>query len=140
MAKMLFDLQRGVIEIDGEEKFVEKVYGDIRDTMLGKLGSLSAQPTQTDTASKTDTAAREDPPKVRRKPRATGPSCPSRIEALKEENFFKDLKTAKEIGARLREKGTAYEGKRIASALLNLTSAGKLRRLQEGGVWKYQNP
>ena len=29
MAKMLFDLQRGLVEVEGEEQFVEKVYADL---------------------------------------------------------------------------------------------------------------
>jgi hypothetical protein len=82
----------------------------------------------------------EEPKKARKRSKISGPSCASRIESLKSERFFDQLRSSKEVGDKLREKGTAYEGKHVAAALINMTAGGKLRRVQEGGVWKYQNP
>jgi hypothetical protein len=59
---------------------------------------------------------------------------------LKAEGFFDTLQTAREVTEKLREKGTAYEGKHVAAALINMTSSSKLRRVKEGGGWKYQKP
>jgi hypothetical protein len=140
MAKLLFDLQRGLVEVEGEEQFVEKVYADLRSTLSQKVASFTAPPIVVPEPSGNTPDTPEEPKKTRKRTKSSGPSCPSRIEALKSEDFFKELRTSKEISDKLREKGTAYEGKRIASALHNLTTSGKLRRIQEGGVWRYQNP
>jgi hypothetical protein len=143
MAKMLFDLERGLIEVEGEETFVEKVYADLRSTLSNKVATFNISATRPAATPKSDALPAEtsDEQKKRgKRPKTSGPSCPSRIEGLKAEDFFRQLRTSKEIGDKLREKGTAYEAKRIASALHNLTVAGKLRRIQEGGSWKYQNP
>jgi hypothetical protein len=138
-AKLVVDLQRGVLEIDASDQFVDRVYTDVRDTILSKLASGSSQdeidgdqvaekPTGSDTGKKT-----------RRRTRAGGPSCASRIEAVKEEGFFKEPKGAGDVRAKLKERGTTYPSKNVAAALNNLTKAGKLRRFDENG-WKYQNP
>jgi hypothetical protein len=142
MAKMLFDLQRGVIEVDGEEQFVERVYTDLRSTLLDKVANLSAPSAQLDkeaTAAWGATIA-EEPRKARKRTKNSGPSCASRIDSLKADHFFDELRSSKDIGDKLREKGTAYEGKHVAAALISMTAGGKLRRVLEGGVWKYQNP
>lgn len=139
MAKMLFDLQRGVIEVDGEEKFVEKVYADLRSTLLDKVASFTAAEPADDNGSKPKPAS-DEAKKARKRTKSSGPSCASRIEALKAEKFFDQLRSSKDVGEKLREKGTAYEGKHVAAALINMTAGGKLRRVQQGGGWKYQNP
>jgi len=139
MAKMLFDLQRGLIEIEGEEQFVEKVYTDLRATLSHKVANYSAPlpEAESDIAEPSNS---DEPKKTRKRSKSSGPSCASRIDALKSDKFFDQLRTAKEVTDKLRQKGTAYEAKRVAAALLNLTSSGKLRRIEEDSVWKYQNP
>jgi hypothetical protein len=139
MAKMLFDLQRGLIEIEGEEQFVEKVYNDLRATLSHKVANYSALLPDPETAI-AEPSTSDEPKKTRKRSKSSGPSCASRIDALKSDKFFDQLRTAKEVTDKLRQKGTAYEGKRVAAALLNLTSSGKLRRIEEDSVWKYQNP
>jgi hypothetical protein len=139
MAKMLFDLQRGLIEIEGEEPFVEKVYADLRATLSQKVANYAASTPEAE-ADVAESNASDEPKKTRKRGKSSGPSCAARIDGLKSDKFFDQLRTSKEVTDKLREKGTAYEGKRVAAALLNLTSSGKLRRLQEEGVWKYQNP
>lgn len=140
MAKMLFDLQRGVIEVEGQEEFVEKVYADLRTTLTDKVATYRVSAAEPETTSATPPASEEEAKKTRKRTKSSGPSCASRIEALKAEKFFEQLRTPKEIGNKLREKGTDYQGNRIAAALISMTTAGKLRRIQEEGGWKYQNP
>jgi hypothetical protein len=139
MAKMLFDLQRGLVEVEGEEQFVEKVYADLRATLSQKVASYSAAaPDAASDAAEQNSS--DEPKKTRKRTKSAGPSCASRIEALKADKFFDQLRTSKEVTDKLRQKGTAYEGKRVAAALHAMTSSGKLRRIEENGVWKYQNP
>ena len=50
MAKMIIDLQKGLIEIEGDEKFVERVYSDLREATLDKLsrGTFDVRPRDED--------------------------------------------------------------------------------------------
>jgi hypothetical protein len=139
MAKLVVDLQRGLIEVDASDQLVTRVYTDVRDTILEKLasnsvrqevdnGQISAPSPEGDTAKKT-----------RRKPRAGGPSCASRIQAIQDEGFFKVPKSAADVRDKLKERGTTYASKNIAASLTDLTKRAKLRRFNENG-WKYQNP
>jgi hypothetical protein len=135
----MVDLQRGLIEVDGSDQFVSRVYSDVRETILSKLASSPAAPNPDDPPIGTTQQTGEATRKPRRRTKAGGPSCASRIEAVKEEGFFKQAKSAGEVRAKLKERGTTYPSKNIAAALNNLTKAGKLRRFDEGG-WKYENP
>jgi len=137
MARLHIDVRNGIVEAEGDEAFVATVYSDFKSGVMQQLGR--AEPTQRLPLVDEVTEAPK-PKQQRRSTRRSGPSCMSRIEALKDDKFFNELRTSNEIGAKLREKGTAYEGKRVAAALHNLTAARKLRRIQEDGVWKYQNP
>jgi hypothetical protein len=139
MPKLLVDLQRGLIEVDGSDQFVSRVYSDVRETILNKLASGSRSPEVADTPTRATQQTGETTKKTRRRTRAGGPSCASRIEAVKDEGFFKQAKSAGEVRAKLKERGTTYPSKNIAAALNNLTKSGKLRRFDEGG-WKYENP
>ena len=139
MAKMIIDLQKGLIEIEGVEKFVERVYSDLREATLDKLsrGTFDVRPRDED--QETPIEAGASAKKTRRRSKTGGPSCSSRIEAIKEENFFKTGRSSGEVREKLKEKGTTYESKNVAAALNNLIKAGKLRRFNDDG-WKYQNP
>lgn len=136
MASFVVDIRQGHIQVEGEEKFVERVYADFRELLVTQLSGV-------DLASQGAEAATPDeikPKAPRKNGKRSGPSCASRIGDLKTEGFFDVLRTAKEVGDKLREKGTAYEGKHIAAALVNMTVSSKLRRVKEGGGWKYQKP
>ena len=136
MAKMSIDLQKGLIEVEGDEKFVERVYGDVKETVLVNLSARTAEPTPSEGS---ELANNEEPRKARRRARTGGPSCAARIEVVKDEGFFKQPRSAAEVRGKLKEKGTTYASKNVAAALNNLTKSGKLRRFNEGG-WKYENP
>ena len=137
MAKLTVDLQKGHIEVDGDEKFVERVYADVRDMILAKLASTPVQPEAAGPSDEAQTTEVEK--KTRRRTKSSGPSCAARIDAIKEEDFFKQPKSPSEIREKLKERGTTYESKNVAAALNNLTKSGRLRRFNEDG-WKYQNP
>lgn len=137
MASFVVDIRQGQIQVEGEEKFVERVYADFRELLVKQLSGVDLTP-----ASNPENQAQDEPkPKSSRKGgKRSGPSCASRIDGLKSEGFFDALRTGKEVSDKLREKGTAYEGKHVAAALLNMTSSNKLRRVKEDGGWKYQRP
>lgn len=143
VARLSINLVAGTLEADGSQEFVDRIYGDLKDLLLVRYSELQrtssriSSPTQEDA---TEDDAEEKPRKTRRKAKSTGPSCASRILALKQENFFDALRTATDVGEKLREKGTAYEGKHVAAALLDLVKRGLIRRVSQNGSWSYQNP
>jgi len=138
MPKLVVDLQRGLIEVEASDQFVSRVYSDVRETILKKLASDTHHQNAKERAA-TETPPKEDGAKTRKRARSGGPSCASRIEAAKEEGYFKEPRSAGEIREKLKEQGSTYASKNIAAALTNLTKARKLRRFNENG-WKYQNP
>lgn len=138
MTTLLIDLQRGVIEVEGDEKFVERVYSEFRESIVEKLstGVPEAPPDERQDPSYSKTATQKA---TRKRSKTGGPSCASRIEAIKLDDFFKTPRSAGEVREKLKEKGTTYASKNVAAALNNLIKTGKLRRFDDGG-WKYQNP
>lgn len=138
MSKLVVDLQRGLIEVDASDQFITRVYSDIRETILQKLATTSGRQ-ESDGDENGGTQQLSDVKKTRRRARAGGPSCASRIEAIKEEGFFKEPKSAGEVREKLKERGTTYAPKNVAASLTDLTKRKKLRRFNENG-WKYQNP
>ncbi|HEY0414004.1 MAG TPA: hypothetical protein VGD66_12780 [Allosphingosinicella sp.] len=140
--RLTINLAAGIVEAEGPPELIERIYTDLRDTIVSRS---SAPPPQEQVSPPADDANEggEDEASKAKKPRRrgkSGPSCASRIQALKEEGYFSDLRSASEVGTKLREKGTAYEGKHIAASLIDLVRRGVLRRVSEGGSWSYQNP
>jgi hypothetical protein len=137
MASFVVDIRQGHIQVEGEEKFVERVYADFRELLVKQLSGIDlADPG----AAEQQIQDMPKPKSARKSGKRSGPSCAARIDGLKAEGFFDTLQTAREVTEKLREKGTAYEGKHVAAALINMTSSSKLRRVKEGGGWKYQKP
>ena len=137
MPKLVVDLQRGLIEVDASDQFVIRVYNDVRETILQRLASGSER--QHDKGGDGTKTPHPEAKKTRKRTRTGGPSCAARIEGIKEDGFFKEPKSAGDVKATLKERGSTYPSNRVAAALTNLTKAGKLRRFDEIG-WKYQNP
>ncbi|MFL6727966.1 MAG: hypothetical protein ACJ8FS_15855 [Sphingomicrobium sp.] len=143
--RLTVNLANGVIEAEGDSDFVKSIYADLREIIIARSASLRAvsgspnftPPDDADEASDTDAQKGK---KGRRRGKASGPSCASRISALKDEGYFSELRSAGDVGAKLREKGTAYEGKHVAASLIDLVRRGALRRVSKGGSWSYQNP
>lgn len=82
-------------------------------------------------------------PAVTRAPRANrrSPRGPvGYIRSLKEEGFFKTKRTIGDIQKKLEEQGHIYQQESLSPALVKSVRSRTLRRLKEGGVWKYVNP
>jgi hypothetical protein len=142
-SRLSINLSAGIIEAEGTAEFIEHVYADLRETIIKRSGDVrpahSAGPAGADDKNESESEESKSK-KPRRRGKASGPSCASRILTLKEEGYFSELRSAGDVGAKLREKGTAYEGKHIAASLIDLVKRGVLRRVSEGGSWSYQNP
>lgn len=141
------------LTLEGSEAFVEaqlnKWAEKIPSVTLARASGAGAS----DAPDRTDSSAVNGPQgqapangdEVAKKPRKMaaktgGPSCASRIRTLAEEGFFATPKKAADIGEKLKEKATPYEGKHIAAALISIVQKGQLRRVSDGGVWTYVNP
>lgn len=139
MARMIIDLQKGLIEIEGDEKFVERIYSDFRESTLEKLSQRTFENVGSDEKQPVTDGETTFPKKSRRR-KAGGPSCASRIEILKDEGFFGAARSPAEVREKLSEKGSTYESKNVAAALTDLIKAAKLRRFKDNGNWMYQKP
>ena len=143
--RLIVNLASGVIEAEGDSEFVKSIYADLRETIIARSANLPAgsaspnftPPDEADEAADTDGQKGK---KGRRRGKASGPCCAALISGLKDEGYFSELRSAGDVGAKLREKGTAYEGKHVAASLIDLVRRGALRRVSEGGSWSYQNP
>lgn len=137
MPRIVIDIQKGLFEVEGDEKFVERIYNDFRDSLLKKL-PVHADAIQEEAGS-VQSVTTEPPKKTRRRAKAGGPSCATRIKLLKDEAFFVEPRSTGDVKSKLREKGSTYESKNVSAALNDLIKSGELRRFDEGG-WQYQNP
>lgn len=144
--RLTVNLATGVVEAEGDLQFVQGIYNDLRETILKRSATLpnadSVVPPAVSGGEEEGTEGNGFKPRnpPRRRSKASGPSCASRIQTLKDEGYFSELRSAGDVGAKLREKGTAYEGKHVAASLIDLVKRGALRRVSESGVWSYQNP
>ena len=139
MTRLSVDLQNGLIEIEGELEFVERIYDEMRPFLLGRLEiSPSAKPVKNGSGRNKDNPSKEQKSPRRRK--SAGPSCASRIKELQDDGFFALPRVVGEVKEKLSEKGATYENKHVAAALTQLTQSSVLRRFKEEKTWHYQNP
>jgi hypothetical protein len=132
------------LDLEGPVEFVASQLAEWRAqlptrTVGLKVNADSDKPAANDSGGTPEQQAAPEK-KTRKVVKTGGPSCGSRIRALIDESFFAAPKTAGQIGDRLREKATPYEGKNIAAALIHTVQAGHLRRVKADGVWTYVNP
>lgn len=133
-AKLHINVSQGLFEVEGSEEFVKQLYAEARSSgLFAKLPKVEASDPEHEVAEKSQGKRRQT---VKR----GGPSCASRIQELKDDGFFADLRETKAISDALASKGYNYEGKHIAASLLDLTKRGSLRRIKKDGNWVYQNP
>lgn len=144
------DAPAGVIDIEGEKDFVEgllaKLFPLIEEAGFGSRPEDGGSPAPGDEspAGPKDTAAVDtvEAPKKRvrkavKQPPA-GQSCPARIQALKEEGFFKEHRAPADIVARLKAKGWTHNLNQVGAATSALFNKGSLQRTKEGkGPWLY---
>ena len=69
---------------------------------------------------------------------ARGPA--GRIRNLKDAGFFRTKRAIGDIKDKLEEGGHLYELSAISPALIRMVRNHELRRIKDGGLWKYVNP
>ena len=141
-AKLAVNLATGLIEAEGTQEFVSSVYADLREVIVARSNAVPIQSNiQTPPADESDQEAEDGGTsrKSRRRSKPSGPSCASRIQGLGAA-YFSDLRAASDVRDKLSEKGTAYEARNVAAALIDLVRRGALRRVKQNGTWMYQNP
>ncbi len=61
------------------------------------------------------------------------------IKALKEEGYFNQKRTISDVQEKLEENAHIYDLEHLSTPLVRLVRSRVLRRIKEGGVWKYVN-
>lgn len=137
--KLHINISQGLIEVEGEEKFVREIYNDFKSDIakqFGKTTVATGKKSGAKSSGELDSAKKT----TKRRPKTSGPSCASRVLELKEEKFFDQPRTSKEVKDKLDEKGKIYEGKHVSAALIHLVNNGSLRRTKKDGVWIHTIP
>lgn len=134
--KIHINLSQGLIEVEGTETFVTKVYNDFKER-LGQQGNMPLQTVGGNAGAGKKTTSAKTKKGGKKK---GGPSCGERIRELEKEDFFKQERTPAEVREAIKNKGHPYETKLITATLINEFKSGRLRRLPNGKVWKYLNP
>jgi hypothetical protein len=75
---------------------------------------------------------------VKSKPKAKGPA--EHIRDLAASNFFRTKRGLAEVQKKLEEGAHIYPVTHLSPVLFRLVRAKELRRIKEGGTWKYVNP
>ena len=70
-------------------------------------------------------------------PRPTG--APGYIRELISEDFFASKRTLKDVKAKLDEQAHIYAVTSLSPVMTRLVRGRELRRLKEGGLWRYVN-
>lgn len=136
--KAVISIGEASIQLEGSQEFVEK-YLDQYHPLIERWHELPKSHAE---ATKVSEVKKEAIPKRTRvmKPKA-GPSCGDRIRTLIGENYFAELRSARDLVNWLKDqKGVVYSIENITASLSNILRSGKLRRVREGGVYKYTNP
>jgi hypothetical protein len=144
------DAPAGVIDIEGEKDFVEGLLAKLFPLIEeGGFGSRSlpkntgneldsdsdAEIGQTDEG---DVKSTKIKPKRKRNVAPKGHTCPDRIQALKEEGFFKTKKGIPDIIAGLAAKGYTHTSNQVSAAGESMFRRQAIQRSKEGkGPWMY---
>lgn len=128
MAKANFELPDGTkVTIEGSPDEVA--------ALLERFGaSEGGKAPKRGTGGRRKTGNERQPPK----PRRMGPT--EYIRQLKTENFFRTKRTIAEVRGKLEEGAHIYPVTALSAPLYRLVRKRELRRLKEGGTWKYVNP
>jgi hypothetical protein len=140
MASFRIKTAHGEVEATGSEEYVERRWKDV-EAILNRVGDPIAIDKAIPQIEANDAAKPIEAQQKRSVAKRSGPSCASRILTMQEKSFFVTPKKANDVVDELKTLATAYEGKHVAAALIDLTKRGKLRRLKDGqGEWAYVNP
>lgn len=128
MAKATFELPGGTkVTIDGSP-------GEVA-ALLDRFGASGSREAPKRRAAGRRKTSRERQPA---KPSRMGPT--EYIRQLKTENFFRTKRTIAEVREKLEEGAHIYPVTALSAPLYRLVKKRELRRIKEGGTWKYVNP
>lgn len=145
------DAPAGVVEIEGEKDFVEGLLGKlfplIEEAGFGSRPQGGASiDTSAEPASEAPNESASDVSEAAPKKRArkavkqppAGQSCPSRIQVLKDEGFFKEHRSPADIVSALKTKGWTHNLNQVGAATSAMFNKGTLQRTKDGkGPWQY---
>jgi hypothetical protein len=83
-------------------------------------------------------ATSEKSPKANQRNRAKGPS--DYVRDLVASNYFQTKRGLSDVQKKLEEGAHIYAVTHISPVLFRLVRSKELRRIKEGGTWKYVNP
>ena len=133
MAKANLQLSNGTkVSIEGSADEVA--------ILLQRMGTDAQTPTKPNVAAVPRRRAPDGAPRgaAKRKQRAKGPA--DYIRDLIGADFFKSKRGLAEVQAKLEERAHIYPVTHLSPVLFRLVRARELRRIKEGGAWKYVNP
>lgn len=141
--KLHINASQGLLDIEGDVSFVERIYHDAKASGLFKVLEARHHAAQS-----SENIVTEDPPsthadqkkKKRTAPKKNGPACTERIVELREAGFFDQMKKAGEVKDGLAKNGHSYAANQVGAALTALYKSGALRRSKIDSVWQYNRP
>lgn len=132
--KALINLKDGTIQLEGPQDFVEK-YLDKYHPIIEKGAKSASIPEKKEEENEGEKAIQK---RTRTAKSKAGPTCGEKIRELINEGFFKEPKTGGQITEHLKsQKGLIYLSKDVAANLKRLFDKGNIKRITEGGVFKY---
>jgi hypothetical protein len=135
MTKANLELPNGTkVQIDGSVEDIAQLLATFADGGRAPVSGPKATPRRKSGASKRQAGSSS------RKPSKTGPR--KYIRELIAEGYFKTKQNLGDVQRRLEERGHIYAQESLSGPILQLTKAGELRRLKQGGKgpWQYVNP
>lgn len=145
------DAPAGVVEIEGEKDFVEgllaKLFPLLEEAGFGSKPPRGKAPPEQDGEVEynadddtDDVGTGAGKTKLKRKRSVTpkGHSCADRMIAMKDEGFFKTMRSSSDIVGGLAANGFTHKSNQVAAAGESLFKRGLLQRTKDGnGPFKY---
>ncbi len=132
--RVKIDAPAGVVELEGDRDFVsaylDKLLPLVEQTGLGKSVGTRSDGEPPSEALKDENASPEAVKKKRRvtKPAPAGHSCRDRLNTLRTDGFFKELRTPSEIVTGLSRKGWTHNVNQVSAALGQMFKGGEISR------------
>lgn len=138
-AKVRIDAPSGVVELEGDERFVTAYLDKLLPFIeAGGFGTSLGQDV-TNPNDGNNGAGNKKPPRKRRAPKRppAGSSCRERIVNLRDDAFFKEKRSLSEIVKGLAQKGWVHTSNQVGASLSQMFSNGEIQRTQDGKSFKY---